>query len=63
MFNVPHPTFPARHVILSIEPKSKTKVQIIFSGNPKPLRESLVKAGFKLASVQIEDEAYQQYFR
>eukprot|EP00973_Karenia_brevis_P087708 12164002-Karenia_brevis.AAC.1 len=53
MLDVPPPTLPARHLILSIEPRSNTKEHL----------ESFVKAGFKLASVQRDDGAYQQYFR
>eukprot|EP00973_Karenia_brevis_P026878 3706979-Karenia_brevis.AAC.1 len=46
VFDVPPPTFPARHLILSIEPKSDTSVQLVFSGNSGLFRSHLSRLGW-----------------
>ena len=48
VFHVPPPTFPARALIHSIEPKTKSPVNLVCSGSTKPFQDSLVKSGFKL---------------
>eukprot|EP00973_Karenia_brevis_P008244 1115584-Karenia_brevis.AAC.1 len=62
-FHAPPPAFPSRHLILSIGPKSKNTVHLVFSGNTKPCQDGFVKGGFKLATVPMEGDLYQQYFR
>eukprot|EP00973_Karenia_brevis_P088342 12249533-Karenia_brevis.AAC.1 len=52
LLHVLPPLFPARHLILSIEPKTKNTVHLVFSGNTKPCQDSFVKGGCKSASVQ-----------
>eukprot|EP00973_Karenia_brevis_P075241 10453033-Karenia_brevis.AAC.1 len=63
LFHVPPPAFPSRHLIPSIEPKSKRTVRLVFSSNTKLFQDGCVKGGFRLASVPMVDDVYDQYFR
>eukprot|EP00973_Karenia_brevis_P009956 1345601-Karenia_brevis.AAC.1 len=63
LFHVPPPAFPSRHLTLSIEPKSKNTLRLVFSGNTKPFQDGFVKGGFRLASVPMENDVHHQYFR
>lgn len=63
MFDLSPPIYPGHHLVLTVEPTSRTKAHLIFSGNTKPFQEAFVGAQFKLTHFQKEGNVYKDYYR
>ena len=63
VLHLPPPCFPARYVIMTVEPISDNEAHFVFSGNTQMFADGFTTLKWKLGSVPSPGISYKAYFR